>query len=199
MDLHETEYTNQTFKNLDMQEQEIRSKTFEDCTFVKCSFQGTTFRACKFLHCTFKDCNWSLVKVTNSSFRTTKFEDSKVVGVNWTEATWGKPQLPDCLDFVNCTLNYCTFLGLYLRKIHITKCIAKDVDFAEADLTQANCAGTDFTDSRFLHTNLTEADFTGAKNYRIVAGLNTIKKAKFALPEAVSLLYGLDITIVDEE
>ena len=80
----------------------------------------------------------------------------------------------------------------------LTRCLAKDVDFAEADLTQANCTGTDFTDSRFNHTNLTEADFTDATHYNISATDNTLKKTRFSLPEAVSLLYSLDIILKED-
>jgi fluoroquinolone resistance protein len=71
------------------------------------------------------------------------------------------------------------------------------VDFAEADLTLANCTFTDFTNSRFQHTNLTQADFTGATNYTIAPNLNTLKKTKFSLPEAMALLYGLDIVLTE--
>jgi fluoroquinolone resistance protein len=56
---------------------------------------------------------------------------------------------------------------------------------------------TDFSNSRFQHTNLTEADFTGATNYAIAASLNTLKKTKFSLPEAMSLLYSLDIILTE--
>jgi hypothetical protein len=44
---------------------------------------------------------------------------------------------------------------------------------------------------------LTQADFTGATNYAIAASLNTLKKTKFSLPEAMSLLYSLDIILTE--
>jgi fluoroquinolone resistance protein len=105
--------------------------------------------------------------------------------------------LGSAVDFINCTLNYSTFTGLKLPKAQFTHCVARDVDFADADLSGANCTETDFSDSRFLHTNLTEADFTGATHYSIAVNLNTVKKAKFSLPEAMSLLYSLDIILVE--
>jgi uncharacterized protein YjbI with pentapeptide repeats len=99
------------------------------------------------------------------------------------------------VDFVRCALNHSTFVGLNLKNILLIKCIAQDVSFEDADLTNANCTFTDFMDSRFSHTNLTGADFTGATNYSIAANLNTLKKTKFALPEAMNLLYSLDIEL----
>ena len=46
-----------------------------------------------------------------------------------------------------------------------------------------------------MHTNLSSADFSGAQNYQIDANENTIKKAIFSLPEALSLLSTFDIKI----
>jgi uncharacterized protein YjbI with pentapeptide repeats len=77
----------------------------------------------------------------------------------------------------------------------MVECVAKGVDFADADLSQADCGHTDFGESRFLHTDLTEADFVGATNYAIAPNLNVLKRTKFSLPEAMSLLYGLEIIL----
>jgi fluoroquinolone resistance protein len=82
--------------------------------------------------------------------------------------------------------------------VTLRKCIAREVSFEEADLTKADCRGTDFSGSRFNHTNLTEADFTGALNYAISPSDNTLKKTRFSLPEAMSLLHALDIVLIDE-
>ena len=108
---------------------------------------------------------------------------------------WGNASLLGSINFTDCTLNYSTFIGLKLKKIALTRCLARDVDFSETDLTQANCSGTDFTDSRFMHTNLTQADFTKATHYNIAATQNTLKKTRFSLPEAVALLHSLDIVL----
>jgi len=87
---------------------------------------------------------------------------------------------------------------LKLRRIQIQDCVAVDVDFREADLSQADFSGTDLSDSLFLVTDLTQADLSRARNYRIDPSQNVVKKAKFSLPEAMSLLYGLDIVLVEE-
>ncbi len=53
----------------------------------------------------------------------------------------------------------------------------------------------DFAGARFSTTNLSKADFRGATNYSIRPDNNKLKKAKFSLPEATLLLYGLDIEL----
>jgi uncharacterized protein YjbI with pentapeptide repeats len=193
-----TEYEQQTFKKLDIKQQTIKKKTFQECIFTQCTLNEVFFDNCKFLKCIFKECDLSLMKVKNSTFSEVTFENSQVVGVNWMEAMWGKHNLLGSINFIGCTLNYSTFIGLTLKKMKLTRCLAKDVDFAEADLTQADCIGTDFTDSRFNHTNLTEADFTDAIHYNISAVDNTLKKTRFSLPEAISLLHSLDIILKED-
>jgi len=193
-------YDSQTFRGILCDSQQIENVTFHDCSFKSCSFRETTFRACKFQSCVFKKCDLSLMKVDSSTFTNTLFEDSKVIGVNWVKASWGKMeihQLLKSIDFIGCVLNYSTFMELSLEKMILSKCIVKEVDFSETNLKQANCTFSDFSNSHFRHTNLSEADFTGATNYFIKPYLNTLKKAKFSLPEAMSLLFNLDIEITD--
>ena len=149
------------------------------------------------MDCTFVRCDLSLCSVEECSFTTTEFIDSRIIGVNWTEASWPALGLFDAIGFERCAISHSTFVGLRLRRVKIVDCVAHDVDFAEANLSEAVCVGTDFKDSRFLHTDLSEADFTGARNYAIAPTLNTLRKARFSLPEAMALLYGLDIILTE--
>lgn len=99
------------------------------------------------------------------------------------------------ISFDDCLLSYATFFGMALRRSRFVGCVAREVDFRSADLTEANCTGTDFTGSKFRDTNLTKADFRRATGYAINPAANTIAKARFSLPDAVSLLSGFDIVI----
>jgi len=195
IDLTDTDYTEQIFKDLDLSRREIVSKEFDDCTFEKCDFSETIFTKCRFLNCTFIHCDLSLLKIKYSSFVNTVFKHSKVIGVNWSEALYKEKDRYSPVHFLNCLISHSTFTGLKLQKIRIKECIAKDVDFRDSDLSGADMSHSDFTDSLFVRTILGKSDFTGASNYNINATLNDIKKAKFSLPEAVSLLYGLDIIL----
>lgn len=191
------EYEDQVFEDLTLRGEVVSRAEFYDCVFVRCSFPETTFRDCRFRDCAFKSCDLSLVHVPNCSFSAVRFEDSKLVGINWTEASWAKEGFLNSVDFFNCVISYSVFFGLNLRRINLTGCVAKDVNFTEADLTEANCTATDFSESRFFHTDLTQADFSGAVNYSINASVNTLSKTKFSLPEAMSLLHSLDIVLVE--
>lgn len=195
----DSEYNDARFDGIDLPDATIRFKTFEGCEFIKCRLNGVKFVECSFRNCRFDRCDLSLAAVTRCRFNGVVFKDCKLVGINWTDAQWGTAGLHQPVAFEGCTLNYGTFIGLALRKLKLTRCTAHDVDFGDADLTQADLRHTDFADSRFHHTNLTEADFTHARNYQIDAAANKLKKTRFALPEAIALLRSLDIVLVDPD
>jgi fluoroquinolone resistance protein len=192
----QNEYSEQSFKRLSYAGKQLNQRYFDHCVFVSCIFTEATFSGCRFRDCTFNDCDLRLATVRGSAFVNSPFEKSKVTGINWTTTAWPKGGLFNPVQFTDCDISYSVFTGLDLSQIQIVRCTAKGADFAEADLTEADCTYTDFTESRFLHTNLSEADFSHATNYSIIASLNTLKKTKFSLPEAVRLLDGLDIILV---
>ena len=167
----------------------LRRAEFAECTFEHCAFGGASFLDCRFRDCVFKACDLSLAKVQGSAFVRATFEDSKLVGIDWT----GVRPATFRLRLVGCNLSHASFAGMDLREIEILHCLARDVDFHDANLTSAKFHETDLTGSEFLHTNLTRADLSKASNYSIDPACNIIKKTVFSLPEAVSLLAGYDI------
>ncbi len=194
----QTEFDGEHFKELQVADNNvITGKMFYDCRFTRCVFREVQFVDCRFRGCHFEACDLSLTAVDGSSFADTHFVQCQVIGVNWANADWPQFTLPKPINFHECAISYSTFFGISLQQSDFVDCIARDADFSEADLTRANCTGTDFTQSRFLHTNLTEADFNGAKNYAINANANVLKKTRFALPEAMSLLYSMDIVLTE--
>ena len=184
------DYSEQTFDTVLGKNAVIEDRIFENCTFTKCNFTAAEFRRCKLLDCTFDACDLSNFQIRGSTLRDLTFRNCKLVGVNWTNAT-----AVSHLNFDKCLLDYGNFVALDLRKSAIQACLAKEADFAETNLSEANCRGTDFAGARFGNTNLTKADFRQALNYSIRPDENKIKKAKFSLPEATLLLYGLDIIL----
>lgn len=191
-----TFYENQEFIGLSVLRCEISGISFQDCVFMECDFKEVQWVNCKFRDCCFNRCDLSLASVKDSQFKGVRFKESNLMGVNWAAAAWPRVGGLERVDFTRCVLNYASFFGLRLKGRKLAGCTALESDFAEADLTGADCTQTDFQRSRFLNTNLTRADFTGAKNYSISPLLNQIQHAKFALPEALSLLYNLEIHLV---
>jgi len=195
----EKRYNDQEFKELNLDGTKINSSEFIDCEFINCSFVESEFKQCRFVNCDFKYCDLSLSKVPGSLFNYTCFENSKIIGVNWAQADWPISDLGQPISFLKSAINHSTFIGLSLKSIQIIDCAAVDVDFREADLSKSDFSGSDLSESLFIHTNLSEANLSQARNYLIDPGLNDLKKAKFSLPEAMSLLYNMDIILTSGE
>ena len=188
-------YSDEVFKGEQLAQAQVDSAEFHDCVFSRCRMVESILRECRFVGCTFQRCDLSLGQVPETAFFSTRFEHCNLVGIDWTQATWGSVGLGEPLAFLESAISHSTFIGLDLKGIQIKDCVAHDVDFREADLSRADFSGTDLADSLFLHTNLAQADLSGALNYRIDPAQNALAGAKFSLPEAMSLLYAMDIVL----
>ncbi len=186
----EAEFYDETFQSLALSGIALTGKVFHDCTFVQAHAANAVFIACKFLRCKFIDSDLSNATIKRTTWCDPEFERCKLLGVNWTAAAVLVQPV-----WVECVLNYANFSGMDLRKARWERCVAHEVDFADANIEKAVCRGTDFESSRFSNTNMREADFCAATNYAIRPGDNTLTDAKFSLPDATALLYGLDIIL----
>jgi len=189
------EYSDDVFEQLALEGREVVSSSFRDCRFVRCDLREATFRSCSFEGCEFAECELSLVRLPHCSFASTEFDGCKMIGVNWAEARWPAKRIWPPLGFERCVMDHSTFLGLDLKGVRIVDCSAKDADFRETLLAGAVLSGSDLSGALFGETDLTDADLKGALNYAIDPRANTLKGAKFSLPEAMSLLAELDVEI----
>jgi fluoroquinolone resistance protein len=190
-------FFDEQFHGLKLEQAIIHSSKFENCSFVYCNFNGASFLSCRFIDCNFYSCDLSLLQVANCNITKINIESCKAIGINWTKANWSDSALTNRINFAESTINHSTFIGLYLSNIKIINCIVHDVDFRETNLTKADLSGSDLTKSIFGNTILSGADLNQARNYQINPCANKLSGAKFTLPEALALLYSMDI-ILDE-
>lgn len=193
------EHYDQVFEKIDLEPGEVLTGEFTDCEFVKCAFAAVVLSNCRFFNCTFQECDLSLIQISGSSFPATRFEKSKLIGINWTLGNWSQVEFNPLVGFFDCVISHSTFIGLELTGLQIKNCMAHEVDFRETNLSKVNFQGTDLGKSLFGNTDLTAADLSQARNYQIDPGLNKLKKAKFSLPEAMALLYSMDIEIIETD
>jgi uncharacterized protein YjbI with pentapeptide repeats len=171
------------------------STVFEDCVFERCVLKEAVFEHCVLRECRFTECDLSLLRVPGTVISGCELEDCKAMGINWTEARWPTARLSVPLRFERCVLSHSTFLGLDLSEIPFMECIIRDADFREACLSGCVFQGTDLAGSVFHEADLSGADLSGARDYSIDARRTVLKGARFSLPEALSLLGGLEIEL----
>ncbi len=197
IEIKNSEHFSQVFNSLNLSYKKIESMIFEDCTFNKCNFSEAVLSESKFIDCEFSKCNLSIVKVEFSKFSDVVFNECKIIGVDWTTASWPNIKLCSQIKFYKCIINDSIFFGLNLAEIVIEECKAHDVDFRDGNFSDSDFSHTDFQGSMFNQTNLSGANFIEAINYNIDINFNNISKAKFSRYEAIKLLDSLDIELVD--
>ncbi|SEW52568.1 pentapeptide repeat-containing protein [Chitinophaga arvensicola] len=189
----EVSHEHKRFENIIWEGKTISGRDFYDCHFYKCSLKECIFDECSFDKCTFEACDLSLIQFTKTSFSRVVLQETKAIGIAWHNA---RPPLT--VEFHHSRISYSSFSGLNLKKGIFKNCQADEANFTECNLTQADFRGTDLAGARFALTDLTQANFVGAQRYAIDVQGNKIRKAKFSLPDALSLLDGLGVEIVDE-
>lgn len=182
-------------ENLTINQESFQQSIKDSQEYIECTFRGVDFTSerltlYKFIDCIFEKCNLSNVDVKNATFRNCEFIESKLLGINWVSTqTLAHPKINQC------QLDYGIFNSMILKKCEITNSSLKEVDFHGTDLTGSDFSGSDLYGANFTRANLTNCDFRGAKNYSIEPIYTIVSKAKFSLPEAISLLKSFDVTI----
>lgn len=184
-------FADQTFNGINYTNEFLPAGEYDNCIFIGCEFSHCELSEIKFLECTFTGCNLSLCKMLNTVFIDAAFKDCKMLGLHF----------ENCADFrlsfhfENCILNHSSFYKTKIKKTVFSQTVLHEVDFTECDLTGATFSHCDLLDAHFEKTILEKADLTTAHNYTINPQINSIKKAKFSLPEVVGLLTQYDIHI----
>lgn len=186
-----TEYTDQTFETIELEDASWAGKTFTNCRFVRCRFIRMNLTGALLSDCVFDHSELSLPLVTGCGMRQVSFEECKLVGVDFTKCNvnlFG-------ISFKQSLIDTCNFSSLKLKKTPFLNCTIRDSRFIQSLLNEADFSGSDLERTLFHQCELEKANFIRAKNYSIDPMTSKVAGAKFSLPEAVSLLTSLGITL----
>lgn len=180
----------ETFTSKNIEVSELSGNEFQNCRFEGLDLSDSSLKGSKFLDCVFLKCNLSNASLLGVSFRETRFESSKMMGVNFTSCNG----LSD-ISFTESVLDFSVFQGLEVLNFS-----AEDSSFKEADLSGAKLLGASFRKCNLHNANLNGSDLRGADfrdaiNYQINPEYTKVKKAKFSMPEAMGLLSGFEVII----
>ena len=189
------DYDGVTFRGCDLIGRNVQRSVFVECRFDASTMGGAAFVDCRFVECTFADTDLASSSFAGASFRDVLFERCRITGVDWAVAAWPEHTLPGSVRFVECTLDVSSFLGTPLAGTIFDRCLAREVDFTGADLSDSSFEGTDLSGAIFRDTDLSRADLRTARGYSIDVTVNRVAGMKVALPEAMSLLDGLEIDV----
>jgi fluoroquinolone resistance protein len=185
-DFEDEVFTSGTLPGLD-----LRRKRFARCRFEAVAMNEAQLQSVILDECVFVRCDLTMAKVAECSFRDVRFEQTKLMGVDWSAA---RDLLFD-VSFEGCVLSYGVFANRKMRKVQIIDCVAHEADFTGADLSESNFAGTDLRDARFSRTKLMKADLSTAHSYRIHPSENVLKKTRFSMEAGLDALATLGIIV----
>jgi fluoroquinolone resistance protein len=185
-------FRGQTFAQLDAAGHAFDGLEFDTCVFRDCSFSAAALKRWHLSDCRFEGCDLTTARLTGARLRGVVFKNCRAGGVNWA----GASSLDD-LTFEHCVLDHGVFSNTKLPRFSAVDCRVREADFAEADLRGAILTRCDLRGSRFFGADLSAADLRGAFDYLIDARHTKMKKTRVCLPEAVSLLTGLDVVLED--
>lgn len=164
---------------------------YEACVIKDFDINGKSLSGYVFIDCIFEGCNLSLCALSQAAFRNTRFRHCKLLGLRWDDC---QPFM-FAVHFENCKLDMSSFYAVRLKKAQFIGCSLLEVDFTEADLSEATIDDCDCTGTVFDQTNLTYADFRSARQYIIDPTQNAIKNATFSWPAASGLLVGFGVKV----
>lgn len=156
----------------------------EQCRFADCDLGEADLRNLRFIDCQFERCNLALAKVGNAGFQNVQFIECKLTGLQFTAC---RDMLFE-VQFERCKLDYASFFGKKMPRTPFVQCSLREVDFTNADLTEAVFQESTLDRALFNDTQLGGADFTTASGFVIDPALNPMRKAKFSLEGLPGLL-----------
>lgn len=175
--------------------EEWAQSEFHECRFVGLDFTtgpSAVFssRRLRFFGCHFEDCNLSNWRITDFTLRDCVFLGTKIVGVNWCEAS--ALVVP---SFKHCKLDHSTFQALDLAKVVFEGSSLREVDFAEAKLSGADFRDCDLRSASFRGADLRSADLREAREYFIDPLFTKVKGLRCSASASLSFLAALGIKV----
>lgn len=163
---------------------------FIGCTFSGIDFSSQQIRGSRFIECIFNHCNLSNSSILNSSFRDILFKESKLVGINWSEAK-------GIADFkaTDSILDYGVFVDLKISNSQFASCSIRNAEISNTDLQHSKFEDCDFSNTIFHRTNLENSDFRTSHNFNIDLTQNKVKGVNMNIIDAVRQIESFGIKI----
>ena len=178
------------FDGLDLATVALEGRELYNCEFRNCKLNETTWKQMRLEACRFVSCDLTRASVATMKAHGVEFRSCKLMGIDWIALAAAND-----LEFHDCSMRYCSFVGLKLRKLAVSKCAIIDATFVDVDLMGATFDDCDFTNTSFNRCEFKGATFPAARGLFIDPRQNRVKGVKLPLESAVLLAhaFGMDV------
>lgn len=183
----------ETFEQITMIGELLSGTEYLACRFEHCVFENCQINRCKFTDCVFTNCRISNPTIEHTAMTSSRFEQCRLFGINWTHLSSGYIRPIDCFD--RCQLKYNHFLNMEFPRFEFSDSDILASMFADCDLSDSMFRHCHLDDTEFFRCDLSNADFRDAVGYRVDLSNCKLRGAAFSFPEVVNLLGGLGIVI----
>ena len=184
-------FDDETFVGLELANADLGDKLFANCTFRNLKLPESRWARARLEDCVFEACDLTRLAPAGMAMRGVRFERCKMMGVDWTDLG----AYPD-VAFVDCILDYCSFVSLRARKTPFIRCSLVEASFAGADLVEARFEECQLGGARFERCDLRKASFPGSTDLLLDPATNQIKGASIPTEAALLLAasFGFKVT-----
>lgn len=173
-------FDDEAFEDVDLRGFDLTGKEFYRCTFAKCQLGESRWAGSKLEATVFRACDLGGALVGSAAFRGVRFENSKMMGIDWAEVS-PNPEI----SFEGSKLQYASFVELNLRRASFVRCSLVDANFTAVDLTDAVFMEVDLTGSTFDGCTLVRTDFSTATGLFLAPGSNRLKDTRVPIETAI--------------
>ena len=177
--------------------EELIEADFQGCTFVSADLHETLIRSSRFVECRFERCDLSLWHPVDSTFGGSRFEDCRMLGIDWTLAVWPRVPLYDPNTFVRCDMSMGTFANLDLVEVTFEECRLREVSYRETRLSRGRFDNSDCLGADFFGADLTGAGLVGVDGLAVDPRVTRLEGATVDGATGAAILNLLGINLAE--
>ena len=179
----------------DVNWERVNDSEFDACTFVGSDFSEAIVSDTRFVDCRFERCDLSLWKPAGSLIGGCHFEDSRLLGIDWTLADWPRVALNEANAFLRCDLSMGTFADLDLGPTRFIECRMRESSFRFARMAGADLKGSDCLGADFHGADLSGASLVGVAGLAVDPIASKLDSAIVDAEGAIAILESLGINL----
>ncbi|MEQ8155382.1 MAG: pentapeptide repeat-containing protein [Clostridiaceae bacterium] len=188
-------FEDEKINNLKLRNETISDTKYIDCEFYNCDFIDVEVDNCLFKDCKFYNCTMNNVTFKYTSMKNAILDNSAFIGINWNTLKGDSRTFEPIYSAKECFFKYNNFILMNLNKFKFSGSNFQESFFEECDLRETDFKDVRFQNTQFTQCNMTKADFRGATGYVIDIQSNKLKKARFSLPDVLTLLDSIEVLI----
>ena len=169
--------------------EDIHRIRFEQVIFKNVIFQDVSFKNIELTDVIFDHCDLSNTDFRNGSIHRVEFIDSKILGLNLSDASLGNVFLQ------SCNANLISFGYSKLKQVLFDSCSLRNADYYEANFTKVAFKECDINEASFERTPLKGIDLRSCTFDRLNVSINDLAGCEVTSNQAIGFARLLGLII----